>query len=58
VDFGELYDKVIKGLTWLVKIVSRFLMFYSSCNFGSLNWMNILVPSVSEDQWIVASADY
>jgi hypothetical protein len=41
VDFGELNDKAIKGLTWLLKIVSKFYYIIHVCIFGSLNWMHI-----------------
>jgi hypothetical protein len=42
VDFGELNDKVIKGLTYFPKFVSRFYYVFMSYYWYIYWWLNII----------------
>jgi hypothetical protein len=51
VDFGELNDKVIKGLMILSKIVSRFSLYIHEkplkyFNYGCVSWLTFSKTSI------------
>jgi hypothetical protein len=53
VDFGELNDKAIKGLTYLSKIVSRFYLYIHELLLEYLFVNKYYMTHIGEDEYII-----